>query len=195
MKMAGKHETVKDAQKWVEQNIAGVRKANYRNMPIHLVNAINKELLSLQKKYGQLGGIEAIEVVPKSTNFLGRMKNGVVLQIREDVTNAMFKRRVLSGIDPYKPHLGGLIDHEIGHALTPAIFRFEKTSSGKWVSHKTAFGKRLDSFFRKHRTKIRKEISEYAGTARHEFVAEAFAMREAKKAPQWVLNWLESEGI
>tara|TARA_Y100000034_G_scaffold134556_1_gene203301 strand:- start:198 stop:1253 length:1056 start_codon:yes stop_codon:yes gene_type:complete len=187
--MAGKHKTIKDAEKWALLNIKGVRKTNYKKMDIDNVNTINKELGLLQKKYNRLGNIEEIEIV-SNVRFAGRMERGRKLQIRSDQTNELWKRSVEAGIDIGKPHLGGLIDHEIGHALTPPIFE----QIGNKMEF-TKFGRRLNSFFNINKPRIKKEISEYAASKRHEFVAEAFAMREAKKAPQWVIDWLESEGI
>ena len=181
--------SIKEAEKWATNNIKGVRSANYGNMPIHRVNTINQELLLLQNKYGKLGNLDEIKAV-KTNKFSGKMQNGHRLLIDNNTTNSYWKRESLAGIHPGKPSISGLIDHEIGHALTPSVWNFD-TGTGVM----TSFGKRLDVFFNANRNKIINEISEYAGSARHEFVAEAFAMREAKKAPKWALDYLKSEGL
>tara|TARA_Y100000310_G_scaffold21077_1_gene20398 strand:- start:179 stop:1390 length:1212 start_codon:yes stop_codon:yes gene_type:complete len=48
-KMAGKHKTVNDAQKWAEKNIAG--KVNYSSLNIKQANTINNQLTKLSNKY------------------------------------------------------------------------------------------------------------------------------------------------
>ena len=190
----GPAKTTKEAETWAIGNIIGVKKANYGNMPIHRINRINEELYILQNKYGRLGNIDEIKVV-KTNKFSGKMEFGHRLLINSKATNAQFMREVTSSISRGKPHLGGLIDHEIGHALTPAIYEFEKSASGQWIRHETGFGKRLKIFYNKNQNRIANDISEYAGSAMHEFVAEAFAIRESGNAPSWVIKWLESEGI
>lgn len=179
----------RDAEVWAKNNITGVQSVNYKGLPLSEVTRVNNELLLLQNKYGKLGSIESIKVL-KTKKFAARMNMGKHLEINENLTSASEARQVLSGISKGKPSIAGVIDHEIGHALTPPIF---DVSGRRAVM--TPFGKKLDSFFIKNRTRIAKEMTEYAAEARHEFVAEAFAMREANTAPKWVLEWLRSVNL
>jgi hypothetical protein len=179
--------TIKEAEAWALENIQGLKKVSFKNFEINSVNSVLNELHLLQSKYGKLGGMEEIKIVPKSVKFAARMNMGKTLEIRSDMLDSYFDRLVGAGINKSKKGLAGLVDHEIGHALTPAIFK------GRGVM--TDFGKRLEIFFEKNKERIIKEISPYAGTARHEFVAEAFALREEGVAPKWALDWLKGEGI
>lgn len=182
--------TIGEAELWALDNIKGLKKASFAGFETKQANSVLKELDLLQKNHGKLGNIEGIKTLPKSVKFAARMNEGKILEIRRDMTDDYFNKLSKSGIIKSKEGLAGLVDHEIGHAMTPDIFDI----SGKKPTM-TQFGKRLDKFFEKNKTKIIKEITPYAGTARHEFVAEAFAFREAGTAPKWILNWLKSEGI
>lgn len=180
--------TIKEAERWVKKNIEGVDNVSFKGFGLEQVNDIMKELSILQGKYGRLGRLNQIEsVVIKDFGFAARMQAGRNLQIRIDQISAHHTRLVEAGIWKSKKGLAGLVDHEIGHTMTPDIF----TQKGEF----TKFGRRLDAFFEKNKMRIRNEMTDYAATKRHEFVAEAWSMREADTAPKWVLDWLRKEGI
>jgi len=185
--------SIKEAEKWAKNNIRGLKEVSFKGFDIAQVNSVLSELNTLQNRYGRLGTLEGIEIKSKSFGLAGRMRGAKVLEIREDITDAFLIRLKEAGIDGWtkiKSGLSGLIDHEIGHTFTPDIW---SVKAGKTTL--TSFGKRLDKFFEANKERIRKEISEYAASIRHEFVAEAFAMREAGTAPKWTIDWLISEGI
>ena len=142
----------------------------------------------IQAKYGRIPRLKGIKTVT-SSKFAARMNgNTGILEIDNRQTDATWRRRVQSGIEPsLKPGLAGLVDHELGHAFTPAIFE----ARGKM----TAFGKSVDAFHKANKSKIENTLGAYAASARHEFVADAFAMREKGTAPKWVTDWLSGEGI
>lgn len=180
--------TIEQMENWILQNIEGVKNVSLKGLDSQQIVDIIDELSILQRKYGRLGRLNQIEAVAvKDFSFAARMQAGRNFQIRVDQTSAIRTRLVEAGIEKSKKGLAGLIDHEIGHTMTPDVF----TQKGKF----TAFGKRLDDFFEKNKLKIEKEMTVYASSARHEFVAEAFAIREAETAPKWVLDWLRKEGI
>ena len=179
--------TVQEAEQWAKINLLGIDKVSFEGMDMLEINEVNKEILSLQKKYGRLGEFKEIRTVT-TNKFVARMNKGQVLELnRRSFKNESFKRSVESGIDKMKPGVAGVIDHEVGHALTPPIF---DVSSGTAV--RTDFGKSLLKFFNDNKDKIKSELTEYAATAPHEFIAEAFAAREAGMAPKWVLDYLKS---
>ncbi len=182
--------TIKEAESWAKENITGMKKVNFVGFEVEQANSVLKELDILQRKYGKLGELEAIEIMPETFPMAARMKIKKTLQIRQDMTDKELIRLIDSGIDKSKPGLAGIVDHEIGHSMTPDIFHVSGGKTGF-----TEFGHRLDDFFKKNITKIEKDLTPYAASARHEFVAEAFAFREAGKAPKWTRNWLKKENI
>ena len=187
--------TVEGAEAWALGNIQGLKKASLKGFDVKQANSVNSELSILQNKHGKLGRLEGIEVKDKSFGLAGRMRGAKVLEIREDITDDFLIRLQKAGVDGWEnvnPGLAGLVDHEIGHTFTPDVW---KVVGPRGATELTAFGKRLDKFFEANKDRIRKQLSEYAASARHEFVAEAFAMREAGTAPKWAKDWLTSEGI
>jgi len=185
-------ETVKEAEAWAKANIAPSVSYSVggRSIGIDEINSINMELDLLTKKYGDLG-LSGIKAVGTNANFAGRMNGATnILELRVDQTNDGWKRSVLSGINKMKPGIEGMIDHEIGHRLTPAIFDINTPGTPM-----TDFGKRLDVFFKANKERIRIDLTEYAASARHELIAEAFAAREANVLPLWIEKFLIEEGI
>lgn len=189
--------TVEEAGAWALGSIKGLKKVSLKGFDVKQANSVNSELSILQNKHGKLGRLEGIEVKDKSFGSAGRMRGAKVLEIREDITDDFLIRLRGAGVegwDKIKPGLAGLVDHEIGHTFTPDIWR---VVGPRGATELTPFGKRLGKFWNANKEKIRKEMGDYAvsGVTGHEFVAEAFARREAGTAPKWIRDWLASEGI
>ena len=182
--------SIKEAEDWAMKNIDGIKNVNFGKYSIEQANSVLDEISNLQVKFGKLGDMESIEVVGKRQKFAGRMQGGKNLQLRVDITDAYNKRAFEMGLTKSKPGLAGLVDHEIGHTMTPHIFDVSVRPPKM-----TKFGEGLDKFFKANKDKIKTEISDYAATARHEFVAEVFALRENNTAPKWAIKFMNEWNI
>ena len=122
-KMAGKHKTVVDAQKWAEKNVAS-NKADFSKLTsVRMANGINSELLDMKDKgYGIYDEIKPFshrkfkKGIMASTNrtfYYGDVANNY------DKFTDIIKKNQKSGFfiksgNPIKQ----AIDHEFGHRLT-----------------------------------------------------------------------------
>ena len=184
--------SLKEAEEFALNNIKGVKRVDWGGYSVEQANAVIEELSVLQDKYGQLGSLESIKIRDKRFKFAGMMRGGKYLELRVDITNAYHAAASKMGLTKAKPSLAGLVDHEIGHALTPDIFDIKSPIRPVQM---TKFGKKLDEFFELNKDRIKTEISDYGATARHEFVAEVFAHRENGTAPKWAIDFFNKWNI
>jgi len=146
-KMAGKHKTVADAQKWAEKNIS--HEIDLRGVDnLDAINTVNKTMSRLNKKYG----ISKLNKITYSTgaNFnAGGMANYQVLQLHRQIFDdymymhgkkydKIFHSRF--GVsDGYKgiKRLEALLTHEHGHVVADQLFG---QINGKDLLKKYSFG-------------------------------------------------------